>query len=176
MLEAPRLILRALEREDLDTLYRWWNDADLWRLVGSRPRVSGREDVEAWFEAELGKESPEQGRTWAIALKDGTLLGTLWYGSYDPVDRHTTVGLFLGEASTRGQGYGTEAMRALLDYLFRDLGLNKVRLLVEVGNDPARRCYTKLGFATEGLLRQHRFYGGSFHDFVTMGLLASEHA
>lgn len=174
MIVGRRIRLRAVERTDLDTLYLWWNDPDLWNLIGSRQRLTGQEEVVAWFESELDKTSPQEGRTFAIDDDEGHLVGTTWYGSYEAGDRQSTVGLYIGSEAMRGQGLGSDALRTLVGYLFGELGLHKVRLFVEAENAPALACYRRLGFVEEGRFREHRFYAGRFHDFIAMGLLARE--
>lgn len=174
MLIGKRIGLRALDHDDLDTLHRWWNCPELWLHMGSRRRISSFEELEIWFEAEAEKTSAQEGRTLAIADVDGDLLGTIWYGPFDAGDRQTLVGLYLGEPETRGQGYGSEALEILLSYLFDDLGLHKVRLLVLAGNARAIACYERCGFQVEGTLRDHRFFAGRFHDFLQMAILAPE--
>lgn len=176
MLFGDLIRLRALEREDLELLYGWWNDPDLWSLIGSRKRISGHEELEAWFEGELEKQSPSEGRTLALDDSQGTLVGTCWFSAYDSTDRQSTVGLYLGDETRRGQGLGTDALLVLIRYLFEELGLHKVRLFVDADNTPAHKLYRKLGFLEEGRLREHRFYGGKFHDFWAMGLLAADFA
>jgi len=174
MIRGAHVRLRALERDDLEALFAWWNDPDLWTLIGSRKRVSGFEELEAWFEGELQKTGPQEGRTFAIDGPKDSLIGTCWYGTYEAGDRQSTVGLYLGSPDCRGAGLGTDALRTLVTYLFDELGLHKARLYVEVDNAPAIAVYRKLGFVEEGRLREHRFYGGRFHDFLAMGLLARE--
>jgi RimJ/RimL family protein N-acetyltransferase len=174
MIFGDRIRLRAIERDDLDMLFRWWNDPELWVLIGSRKRISGRDELESWYEGELEKTSPQEGRTFAIDDESGEVVGTAWYGPYEAGDRQSTVGLYIGPEAKRGQGLGTEALRTLLRYLFDELGLHKARLFVQDENDAAIALYRKLGFAEEGRLREHRFYGGAFHDFLAMGLLARE--
>lgn len=174
MISGHRTCLRALERDDLETLYSWWNDPGLWRLIGSPSRIASSDELEAWLEGELDKTSPQEGRTFAIDDETDQLIGTAWYGAYEATDRQATVGLYLGESDVRGKGYGTDALATLCGYLFDELGLHKARLYVACENLAALAVYRKLGFVEEGRLRDHRFYGGSFHDFVVMGLLSRE--
>lgn len=174
MISGNRIRLRALERDDLDSLFTWWNDPALWALIGSRKRISGSEELEHWFEGELDKGSPQEGRTFAIDDEKGHLIGTAWYGTYEAADRQATVGLYIGDGEKRGKGYGTDALRTLCAYLFDELGLHKARLYVALENAPAIAVYFKLGFVEEGRLREHRFYGGKFHNFLVMGLLNRE--
>ncbi len=174
MLRGDKVLLRALERDDLDLLHKWWNDPDLAHSMGDRQKVSSIEETEAWFEAELAKSHASEGRTYAIADHQGHILGTVRYGNYDTRDRACAVGLFLGEPESRNKGYGTSALRTLLSYLFAELGLNRVRLYVHHQNAGAIRCYEKVGFVREGVCRQMRYYAGHFHDFVLMSVLADD--
>ncbi len=169
-------MLRAIERLDLEALNSWWNDPALSTLLGTRRHVSSLEETEAWYDALLSRVEPHEGRTYAVCdTINGRLLGTAWYGSFDAQDRNVEVGLYLGQEEDRGRGLGTETLGILLSYLFDDLGVHKVRLLVLSDNDRAVRCYERAGFQREGLLRHHRFFAGMHHDFVAMGRLASEH-
>ncbi len=173
MLNGERITLRALDEDDLDDLHRWWNMPELWAQMGSRRRISSRAELETWFDAE-GEKMAQEGRTFAIVDEDDRLIGTTWYGAFDPTDRQTTVGLYLGDPDVRGQGYGQDVMRTLLGYLFDDLGLHKVRLFVLATNARAIASYERCGFQTEGKLRDHRFFAGRFHDFLAMAIRAPE--
>lgn len=177
-MQGRHLRLRAIERDDLPQLWAWHNDAALQHELGSRQRIQGLSDEEAWLAQEESKVLPLEGRTFLIGglLEDDRAepLGCIWYGSYDPGDRHALVGLFLADPRHRGRGLGQEALELLLAYLFDELGLNKARLHVRADHGAAIGCYRKLGFVEEGRLRAHAFYGGKFHDYLSMGLLASE--
>jgi RimJ/RimL family protein N-acetyltransferase len=90
------------------------------------------------------------------------------------VDRSTEIGIFIGEKDCWGKGYGTEAMRLLLDYAFTVLNMNSVMLGVFSFNDRAIRSYRSLGFKEIGRRRQARIIGPNKHDAVLMDLLAEE--
>jgi RimJ/RimL family protein N-acetyltransferase len=89
-------------------------------------------------------------------------------------DRSTEVGIFIGEKDCWGKGYGTEAMRLLLDYAFNLLNLHSVMLGVYSFNDRAIRSYRSLGFQEIGRRRQARIIGPRMFDVVLMDLLADE--
>jgi RimJ/RimL family protein N-acetyltransferase len=61
-----------------------------------------------------------------------------------------------------------------VDFLFKEMNINKVALHVYSFNKRAIRSYEKLGFKTEGVRRAELFRKGEFHDIVDMGLLSSE--
>ena len=89
-------------------------------------------------------------------------------------DRSTEVGIFIGEKDCWGKGYGTEAMRLLLDYAFNLLNLNSVMLGVYSFNERAQRSYRSLGFKEIGRRRQARIVGSRKFDGILMDLLADE--
>ena len=82
----------------------------------------------------------------------------------------------LGEAEERGHGYGTEAVRLLLDFAFKDLNLHRVYLRVFVTNEAALRVYEKVGFVREGVLREAAYIDGKYVDVAVLGILRDEHA
>ena len=63
---------------------------------------------------------------------------------------------------------------ALVAYAFDDLDLNKVYLQVFTTNEKGLKLWTKVGFKVEGVLRQHYFVNGAFHDMYSMSMLRAE--
>ena len=89
---------------------------------------------------------------------------------------HGTVGIFIGQEAYLGRGYGTDAMRVLVDFIFNETNLNKLRLNVFAFNERAIKSYKKCGFVVEGTHRQELFRYGRYHDELRMGILRSEWA
>jgi RimJ/RimL family protein N-acetyltransferase len=89
-------------------------------------------------------------------------------------DRTTEVGIFIGDKDRWGKGFGTEAMRLLLDYAFNLLNLHSVMLGVFSFNERAIRSYRSLGFKEIGRRRQARLVGPTAYDVILMDLLAEE--
>ncbi len=89
-------------------------------------------------------------------------------------NRHASLGIFIGDTSAWGRGHGREAMSLMLDHAFETLNLNRVWLHVYEYNERAIRLYTRLGFTTEGVLRQDRYHGGRSWDTLTLGILREE--
>jgi RimJ/RimL family protein N-acetyltransferase len=79
----------------------------------------------------------------------------------------------LGPAFT-GQGYATRALRLVVDYAFRALGLDRVEALVEPGNEAGVRVATRAGLRREGVLRGHRLVGDEREDRVVLARLATD--
>jgi RimJ/RimL family protein N-acetyltransferase len=93
----------------------------------------------------------------------------------DDLARTAEVGLWL-LPEMRGRGLGQDVLRVLVDYGFRSRNLRRVHLQTLARNTAALRCYTAVGFAEEGRLREHAWVEGAYDDIVLMGLLRADRA
>lgn len=109
-----------------------------------------------------------------IYTLDGELIGTADYRDVDPVKRSCTVGITIGKKEYWGQGYGTDAMKVLVRFLFERLNLRRIQLDTWGGNGRAIRSYEKCGFVIEGRLRENEYVRGEYFDTVIMGLLRDD--
>ena len=173
MLEGQQTRLRAYTKDDLPLRRACLNDVDLSRLVYPGILFPLRpEDQEKWYES-LDPKSDKQ-YSFAIESKDDSLyVGCCTVCDIDAKNRSASIGIFIGKEHWR-KGYGSDALRVLLRFCFGEVNLNKIMLQVYSFNTPAIRCYEKLGFKTEGVLRQALFRDGQYHDTVAMGMLRSE--
>jgi RimJ/RimL family protein N-acetyltransferase len=74
----------------------------------------------------------------------------------------------------QGNGYATDAARAVLDHGFDRLGLKKVVAKTFDSNEASARVLAKLGFAKEGVFREEAFVGGEWRDVRRYGLLRAD--
>jgi len=82
-------------------------------------------------------------------------------------------GLFMLE-KYKGMGYGSEAVKIMLNYYFNELRYNKVNVYIYDYNTPSIKFHEKLGFVKEGRLRQMAYSNGSYHDTLFYGMLKDE--
>jgi RimJ/RimL family protein N-acetyltransferase len=164
-----QIYLRSLEREDLDRILAWHNDASLYdSLIGSFRYVS-RAGVEEWLHKKQAFSHQEINL--AICLNPGAKhVGNIYLRDIDWVARHAELHIFIGGVEHRGKGVGTAAVRLLIDYAFASLGLRRLYLFVLADNLPAVRVYEKCGFRVEGRLRRHAFKSGGYRDVLIMGV------
>jgi len=80
----------------------------------------------------------------------------------------------IGEVEHHGKGYGTEAVRLVLDFGFNTLNLNNITLSVHEDNNAGIACYKKLGFKEYGRRRECFFKNGKNIDVIYMDILARE--
>jgi RimJ/RimL family protein N-acetyltransferase len=169
MLQGKLVRLRAPERTDLATFVRWFNDDEVTQFLLRSPPMGMAEEVE-WYEGLLARTD----RHFCIETHDGKLIGNLGLIRVDWTGRAAEIGVMIGEKDFWSRGYGTDAIRAFLDYLFDELGLNRISLYCNVENVRARRCYEKCGFSVEGTFRQHHYKEGRYVDCVSMAVLRED--
>jgi RimJ/RimL family protein N-acetyltransferase len=178
MLVGERVQLRGLERADLPTVVRWMNDPATRSLIARSSPLSMAEE-ERWFDALLKSTTDV---VFVIETREPTpenrprLIGTCGMHKIDWKNRNCAVGIVIGGASDRGQGYGTDAMACLVRHAFGDLGLYRVELEVFPDNPAAIKSYERCGFVVEGTRRSSIFKEGSFKDLVLMSVLVDDTA
>lgn len=157
---------------DAEPMARWWREAEFARLIDSAPAqpLAARTVREELEEAPRPGGYPFMIRT----LAEGRLVGFIGLWLTAERNRDGWVGIGIGDRADWGQGYGTDAMRVLLGYAFRELDLSRVTLGTFAYNRRAIRSYEKNGFRVEGQLRQSLHRGGRRYDEVVMGVLRRE--
>ncbi len=103
----------------------------------------------------------------------GTLVGVIGHNYIDWSNGKTELGYWLS-AAYQGQGLMTRACRALTNYSFNELRLNRVEIHCAVGNVRSRAIPERLGFTQEGTLRQAGWLYDHYVDLVVYGMLAAE--
>ncbi len=165
--------LRAIEREDIPTFVRWFNDPEVRRyLLMFEPMSKVKE--ERWFEARLALDNDFLFGIEAPVGEDWQLIGNVGLHRVNWTNSHCTFGIVIGEQAFWGKGYGTKATRAALRFAFHSLNLHRVELVVFDFNLRARRVYEKAGFRLEGTRREALFQDGAYHDEHIMAILRRE--
>jgi RimJ/RimL family protein N-acetyltransferase len=173
MLRGEKVILRALEREDLPRLWAFHNDVEFELVIGGDPwEPQSLARLQARFEAQ-SSEGEHDGMNFAIEA-DGKCIGSCGLFHIDQTAHTGELGIGIGDKEYWGRGYGREALRLLLDYAFRLRNFHRVWLRVNAANERAMRAYRACGFVEEGRLRQHTWGDGQYVDEVHMGILRGE--
>ncbi len=103
------------------------------------------------------------------------MIGHISLGRVDRVNKSARIGkVLVGSSQYRGKGIGAEMVKAVLAIAFEEMQLHKVTLGVFDFNASAIRCYEKVGFVQEGLLRDARKNGDEYWNLIEMGILEDE--
>ncbi len=173
LLEGDLVRLAKPTRDDVPIIASWTHDMEFSRYL-RRGRVypASVEGMQEWF---MEMDRKEDEIPFAIRTLDmNDLVGFLVIKDIVWVARHCSFFIGIGDRAARGKGYGTDAIRVLLKYVFMEMNLNRVGLEVMNYNPAGIRSYEKVGFVQEGRLRSVVYRDGVYYDIIQMGILRSE--
>lgn len=167
-LVGERVYLRPIEPEDVPMLQRWVNTSPAREFVVARMPMSKAAEAQ-WAAGVSAERSPH----FIIGVKGGDDIGTV---GVTAEGNRGVLGIALWEASAWGKGYGTDAVRTMVDGAFRTLPLVRIELVVMTTNLRAVRSYEKAGFVREGVLRRYLYHDGVHKDVLIMSVLHEDWA
>jgi RimJ/RimL family protein N-acetyltransferase len=173
IIRGERVYLRPSERADVPTFVRWFTDADVVRNLATRAPMSQAAE-EQWFDRMLEAQGRTAYHFVICLLADDRPIGTIGFHEIDLRNGTADFGIAIGEKDEWGKGYGTDATRAICDFGFAELRLERIGLYDYADNDRGRRAYAKAGFVHEGTLRRAHFARGDHHDVHVMSILRDE--
>lgn len=157
-LRGDRVFLRRPIPSDASKVFHWERDDEVWRYDPHRPYSRSMEEFLPIFERNYVRGNGRQ--FWFIIENEQHLpIGTITYFNLDQRLGHVEVGLGLGEKSQWGKGYGSDAIRTLVSYLFARPGVARVYAETAVANQPARRAFARANFVEVGQIYDPRSTG-----------------
>lgn len=167
---GKEIYLSPMNVDDTEIYTKWLNDVYVSEYLGMfRKMVSLNSEKKAL------EQMTSEGHNFAIVLKkDDTLIGNISLMDVDNISSKATVGLFIGESENRGKGYGTNALKLILNYGFKTLNLRNIMLQVDSDNKQGISCYKKAGFREFGRRHESCFKNGIYVDTVHMEILSYE--
>jgi RimJ/RimL family protein N-acetyltransferase len=169
---TERLSLRPYDAEDIPALVEMMNDESVvaW-LPGPHPYTE--DDARAWVESVApGERASGAGIVFAVGeFLTQRLVGTVHLHHTDWRARCAEVS-YLTAAWARGEGYASEAVLAIGQWLFHDRTFERLELRTAAGNTAAQQVAQKIGCISEGVLRnagiaRHREPDGEWTDVRT---------
>lgn len=172
LVETARLRLRPFTLDDAPAIFAYAHDPELARLGMWPPSTSLEETRDEIAEIIEGYQGGAQW-TWAIEQKsDQAMIGRCDLLKYRREHRSAEIGYALARHAW-GQGYATEAMRALVRYAFDELTLHRLEAIVLPFNAASIRVLEKIGMQREGVKREAYYIDGQFVDLLCYGLITS---
>ena len=174
LLTTERLRLREFEEGDWPAVLAYQSDPRYLRYYAWEGRTEGEvRDFVRRFIA-LRDEQPRLKYQLAITLRlDGQLIGNCGIRMGRPDAREADLGYEL-DPRYWGQGYATEAARALLAFGFEELGLHRIWANCVADNVGSARVLEKVGMRQEGRLRDKEWYKGRWWDTLLYAILEDE--
>ncbi|HSM24376.1 MAG TPA: GNAT family protein [Anaerolineaceae bacterium] len=173
-LEGEKVRLVPFEADRDSKLFsKWRRNSEYLRLMdGDIAILYSAENIKKWMEE---NELADDLAIFIIkTIVDDQIVGEIGLFGFKGKHNNSFVGISIGEAENWGKGYGTDAMKIILQYGFGILNLNHISLTVFEYNQRGVRSYEKAGFKMEGTQRKFLNRDGRRWDMYRMGILKSE--
>ena len=163
---GERLYLSPMNVEDAETYVNWLSNRDVTDNLCLTCKV---ETIPG--EREYIESKKDGSYDFSIVLNDDTLIGNISLMDVSTLSGKATLGIFIGDEKNRNKGYGTEAIKLIVDYGFNILRLHNIDLKVFSFNERAVKSYEKAGFKEYGRRHESYFLDGKYHDEIFMEII-----
>jgi len=166
---AASLHLRALEPGDLDLLYRWENEQEIW-TYGIIHQPISREALRNLIADSIVSDIYTSRQLRLIGEDDdGKVVGCVDLFDFDPYHRRAAVGVLVDRALRR-QGYGTQLLDVLHRYAATQLQLHQLHCIVAAHNEASLRLFRQVGYRESGRLADWIFDGTQWQEALLLQL------
>ena len=169
-----KLVRLAAPQSDDHTLFAEWTLDDVYlRTLDNDPaRPLSAEAHARWEQGFV--DAPNVFHFRVRTLDNDTLIGMVVLGDVHLTNQTASLGINIGNAAYRGKGYGTDAMRLIVGYGFRELNLHRITSSTISYNIASIKVHEKVGFKREGVQRESIQREGQRFDVIHFGLLRHE--
>jgi ribosomal-protein-alanine N-acetyltransferase len=173
ILVTKRLILRDLQPSDATDVLVFRGDSIVQKY--DDPIIHTDAEARLFIDELHAEYNNQEGISWAVTLKkQDVVIGAFGLHHWDRFHRRAEAGYGLARAYW-GQGIGSEALRAIIQFGYDQMNLNRIYARTIADNHESVRLLERLGFQLEGIQREHSWEeDGTFHDSAIYGLLARE--
>lgn len=165
--------IRALEPEDLEHLYKWENNMDLWDVSDTLTPFSHFVLKKYIENTDLDIYTTKQLRLMITHAETQEPLGLIDLYDFDPYNLRAGLGIMIHNTEHRKKGYATSAIKLMLDYCFETLGLNQVYSSVPSCNTASLQLFDAVGFTRTGYRKEWLKRGNEWEDVIYFQQLAS---
>jgi len=166
---GEKCYLSPIDASDAEKYVRWLNDREIAVGLNNYARV-----VDLGSEKGLLERISKEHNYAIVDIVADELIGNCGFSNLDHLNQTGEAGIFIGDKSYWGKGYGAEALSLLVDYGFKALNLHNIWLRVFAFNGRAIRSYEKIGFKVIGRRREAKLQDGEWHDDVFMDILRAD--
>ena len=149
-LKYGKITLRALEPEDIELLYQWENNIEIWEV--SNTKVPFSKYILAQYLKESAKDiyTLKQLRL-IIQNEKQEPVGAVDLFDFEPYHLRAGVGILIHNKNDRKQGYASDSLMALSNYALNILGLKQLYANISADNPASIQLFEKVGFKNTGL-------------------------
>lgn len=172
-IHTDRLYLRLFEKNDAETVKELCNNINVYKTMLYIPYPYSLNDALVWIENH--KKNFDEDRLYEFAITDkesGDVLGAISLSNNQKY-KNGEMGYWIGEKYW-GNGYGTEAAKAIIEFAFVEKKFHKVFARYFKSNPASGRIMEKVGMEQEGILKDQVIKDGKYEDLVYFGIINSQ--
>lgn len=173
MLKQNNLLFRRPTLDDAAVLCKLKNNEKASLLLGGIFRGYSLDDIRNWISFHNANTDEV-----LLVVEDtdaSKIIGHVGLYKIDRIAKKTEYGILIADDTSRGKGYGTICTLTMMEYAFKELGMNKVTAEVLCENAPSIAMFKKCGFSIDGQLRDDVYKNGRYYDVLAMSILAKEY-
>ena len=174
-IETERLILRKYKVTDAEDMFVNWASCPAVTRFLTWPPYRRASDVRLYIKSRITEYEHKDCYDWVIEWKENhQVIGSISVISVQEMTQSASVGYCLGEAYW-GKGIMTEALKAVVRFLFTEVGFKRIEATHDVRNTASGRVMEKCGLQYEGTLRQAGFANQGVCDIVVRSILKKDY-
>ncbi len=151
-LKYGKITLRALEPNDIDLLYQWENNLEIWEVSNTKSPFS--KHILALYIMEAAKDIYETKQLRLIIQNEKLeAVGAVDLFDFEPYHQRAGVGILIHKNEDRSRGYASDALYALSEYALEILGLKQLYANITEDNTSSIHLFEKAGFEKSGIKR-----------------------
>lgn len=169
-IRGEKVILREQREEDAKFFAYWFSQPQIMFQCGFTEPI---DEEEAKRMISVSHRTGDS--VWyTITDPDGNIIGETGLLRMWPAWHCTDLSIIIPDPETQHRGYGSEAIRIMLDMAFDKYDMNRVAIGVVGLNTSALTFYNRIGFRQEGIQEQGYYYNHEYSDFIMMRILRQE--
>ena len=171
MLNGVLVGLRAMEPKDIELMYQWENDTDVWHVSDTIAPYS-KYTIEKYIETCSRDIYANKQLRLAIELTDDSkkTIGYIDIYDFDPHNQKAGIGILIGDKGERKKNYAKESLQLLIEYALNILNLHQLYCHVHESNGISIRLFSKAGFRQTAILHDWIMNNGEWENVLVMQL------
>jgi diamine N-acetyltransferase len=145
---SNKVILRSVEQADSYLVLQWENDPELWSVTENEGPFT-LQQIETFIAENCDFETHGQTRWMIMDLTERTI-GCIDLFDYDTASASTGIGILIADPKDRNNGFASDALRQIIEYLGQKNKLQRIQCLIHDDNENSIRLFQKVGFRKSG--------------------------
>ena len=153
-MKYEKIILRALEPEDLELLYEWENNDSYWVISNTITPFSKFTLKRYLKHSHKNIYETGQLRLMIELIGEKKTIGAIDLFDFDPFHKRAGIGILIADETQRRKGYASMALKCLIQYSFTTLQLHQLYCNILANNTESIDLFEKLGFVRIGIKKE----------------------